>query len=67
MRPVFQEFGKTFIFDPNGSYSYNTIEVGDNVFIGSGACFGGGRYSAAQSRRAPMIPVADPVRIGRDH
>ena len=31
--------GRHFVFDPNGIYSYNTIAVGDDVFIGPGANF----------------------------
>lgn len=37
LRAAFKKHGKNFIFDPNGSYSYGTIEVGDDVFIGEGA------------------------------
>jgi acetyltransferase-like isoleucine patch superfamily enzyme len=37
IRPLFKSHGKNFIFDPFGIYSYNTIEVGDDVFIGPGA------------------------------
>lgn len=38
-RPLFKYHGKNFVFDPNDSFSYNTISVGDDVFIGKGACF----------------------------
>jgi acetyltransferase-like isoleucine patch superfamily enzyme len=37
LRPAFKEYGKNFIFDPFGKYSYHTIEVGDDVYIGPGA------------------------------
>ena len=39
IRPAFRKCGKNFVFDPTGNYSYSTIEVGDDVFIGPGACF----------------------------
>lgn len=38
-RRLFQAHGRRFVFDPFGSYSYLTISVGDDVFIGSGATF----------------------------
>lgn len=34
LRPLFKKYGKHFIFDPNGNYSFSTIEVGDDVYIG---------------------------------
>lgn len=37
LRPAFKRCGANFIFDPNGNYSFETIEVGDDVFIGNGA------------------------------
>jgi acetyltransferase-like isoleucine patch superfamily enzyme len=37
LRPLFKKHGNNFIFDPNGSYSFATIEVGNNVFLGTGA------------------------------
>lgn len=37
MRPLFFSYGKNFIFDPNGLYSFGTISVGDDVSIGPGA------------------------------
>lgn len=39
LRPLFRKHGKNFVFDPFGSYSFDTIEVGDDVYIGGGACF----------------------------
>lgn len=38
-RPLFKEYGSNFIFNPYDEFSYNTISVGDDVFIGSGAKF----------------------------
>lgn len=37
LRPAFKRYGKNFIFDPDGQYTFHTIEVGDDVFIGPGA------------------------------
>jgi acetyltransferase-like isoleucine patch superfamily enzyme len=36
---AFAHYGKNFRFDPDGTYSFQTIEVGDDVYIGPGACF----------------------------
>lgn len=38
-RQLFKRCGRNFNFDPNGTYSFNTISVGDDVFIGHGASF----------------------------
>ena len=37
MRYSFKSYGKNFHFDPYGVYSFRTIEVGNDVFIGPGA------------------------------
>jgi acetyltransferase-like isoleucine patch superfamily enzyme len=37
LRPLFRKTGTRFRFDPNGHYSFSTIEVGDDVFLGPGA------------------------------
>lgn len=39
LKPAFRQYGENFIFDPDGQYSYETIEVGNDVFIGPGATF----------------------------
>jgi acetyltransferase-like isoleucine patch superfamily enzyme len=44
-RPLFKKYGRNFKFDANSSFSYQTIEVGDDVFIGSGA-----NFSATESK-----------------
>lgn len=44
-RPLFKKYGRNFVFDPFGHYSFNTIEVGDDVFIGPRAIL-----SATESR-----------------
>jgi len=30
LRPLFKNSGSNFIFDPDGNYSFHTIEVGDD-------------------------------------
>lgn len=37
LRPAFRSYGKHFIFDPDGHYTFKNIEVGDDVSIGAGA------------------------------
>jgi len=37
LKPLFKKHGRNFIFDPYGIYSFNSIEVGDDVFIGPSA------------------------------
>lgn len=39
LKPLFGACGKNFKFDPYGTYSYHTITVGNDVYIGPGACF----------------------------
>lgn len=37
LRPLFKSYGRNFVFDPASSFSYGTISVGDDVYIGPGA------------------------------
>jgi acetyltransferase-like isoleucine patch superfamily enzyme len=37
LRPLFASHGRNFVFDPDGFYTYSTISVGDDVYIGQGA------------------------------
>ena len=39
MKPLFKNSGKNVIFSPYDNFSYSTISLGDDVFIGSGANF----------------------------
>ena len=39
LAPAFHRHGKNFIFGPGDRYTYHTIEIGDDVSIGSGATF----------------------------
>ncbi len=38
-KALFKNYGKNFIFDPYDDFSYETISIGNDVFIGSGAKF----------------------------
>jgi len=55
IKPAFKSHGRNFVFDPNGVYSYNTIVVGDDVFIGPGA-----NFSASES----AIVIGNKVMFG---
>jgi acetyltransferase-like isoleucine patch superfamily enzyme len=37
LRPAFQCYGKHFLFDPDGYYTFEHIKVGDDVSLGTGA------------------------------
>lgn len=39
LKSKFKSIGKNVIFDPNDFFSYQTISIGNDVFIGSGAKF----------------------------
>ncbi len=39
MRPMFKKCGRGVLFSPYEHFTYNTIELGDNVAIGIGALF----------------------------
>ena len=39
IRPLFKQHGTNFVFDPFDEFTYKTIFVGNDVFIGSGANF----------------------------
>ncbi len=43
-RCLFKQVGSNFIFDPNDLFSFNTISVGNDVYIGPGA-----KFSASES------------------
>lgn len=55
LKPLFKSYGKNFIFDADSEFSYSTIEVGNDVFIGSGA-----KFSASES----SIYIGDKVMFG---
>lgn len=39
LRPAFKSVGRNFTFFPGDLFTYSTIEVGDDVYIGPGAVF----------------------------
>ena len=39
VRKLFKSYGSNLIFSPYDIFSYHTISVGDDVYIGPGACF----------------------------
>ena len=39
IRPLFASCGRNVSFNPFDEFYYRTIHVGNDVFIGSGACF----------------------------
>lgn len=39
LRPLFAHCGRNVRFNPFDEFSYSTIRIGDDVFIGKGACF----------------------------
>ena len=41
LRNLFKKYGKNFIFYPDSYFSYETIEIGDDVYIGPRANFVG--------------------------
>lgn len=36
-RPLFKSYGKNFVFDPYGIYTFQRITVGNDVYLGPGA------------------------------
>lgn len=54
-RPLFRKIGRNVIFSPFSSFSYASIEIGNDVFIGAGA-----RFSATDS----AITISDKVMFG---
>lgn len=43
LRPLFRRCGRNVRFDPGGSYSFDSIEIGSDVFIGRGAVMSSAR------------------------
>lgn len=54
-KPLFRSVGRNVVFSPFSSFSYQTIAIGNDVFIGPGA-----RFSATDSG----ITIADKVMFG---
>lgn len=38
VRPAFGSYGRNFVFDPGGSYSFENIQIGDDVSLGYRPC-----------------------------
>lgn len=55
LKSRFKSVGSRVVFDPMDRFSYSTITLGNDIFIGSGACF-----SATES----SISISDKVMFG---
>jgi acetyltransferase-like isoleucine patch superfamily enzyme len=56
LRPLFKKHGRHFYFDPDSSFTYETIEVGDDVFIGPGAVITGTKTEVVIGSKVMMGP-----------
>jgi acetyltransferase-like isoleucine patch superfamily enzyme len=56
LRPLFKKHGRHFYFDPDSSFTYETIEVGDDVFIGPGAVITGPKAKVVIGNKVMMGP-----------
>lgn len=65
LRRMFKFHGKNFIFDPYGTYSYETISVGDDVFIGPGATLTATKSSIEMGSKIMLGPNV--TILGGDH
>lgn len=65
LRPLFKSYGRNFIFDPFGTYSFQTIAVGNDVSIGPGACLLATRSSITIGNKVLFGPNV--ALIGGDH
>ncbi len=62
---AFRRHGRNFRFDPDGIYSYQTIEAGDDVHIGHGATFMASRSGIIIGNKVMFGPHV--TIIGGDH
>ncbi len=65
LRQAFRRHGKKFYFDPDGIYSFDTVEVGDDVYIGPGACLQASRSGIQIGSKVMFGPCV--TIIGGDH
>lgn len=56
LRPLFKTHGKNFKFDPFGSYTFKTISIGNDVFIGKGANLSASRSSITIGNKVMFGP-----------
>lgn len=65
LRPLFHRHGRRFHFDPYGTYSFDTISVGDDVYIGPGARLSSPASSISIGSKVILGPAVS--LIGGDH
>lgn len=62
IKPLFKKIGSKVIFDPNDSFSYNTITLGSHIFVGKGATFRGEIQIKDKVMFGPNVTI-----MGGDH
>ena len=65
LRSAFKRYGRDFRFDPDGVYTYRTIEVGDDVHILHGACLMASESAITIGNKVMLAPNV--TIIGGDH
>lgn len=65
LKPCFKNCGSNVVFDPNGKYSFKTISIGSDVFIGSGANFAASESSIKIGSKVMFGPNV--TIMGGDH
>ena len=64
-RSLFHQVGKNFVFSPNDLFSYSTISVGNDVYIGPGAKFSASKSSITIGNKVMFGPNV--TIMGGDH
>lgn len=65
LRSLFKKVGVNFIFDPNDLFSYGTVSVGNDVYIGPGANFSASKSSITIGNKVMFGPNV--TIMGGDH
>ena len=65
LRRFFKSVGRNFVFDPSDIFSYQTISVGDDVYIGPGATFSASNSSISLGNKIMFGPNV--TIMGGDH
>jgi acetyltransferase-like isoleucine patch superfamily enzyme len=65
LRRAFKSHGKNFVFDPYGNYSFKTIEVGNDVYIGPGAVLNASKSGIVIGNKIMLGPNV--TIMGGDH